>query len=284
MTILGSSVYEPQGKSKDKASLSILRCSLDGYCQFREAGQCIESRVAILSFGCLYGRITRTDGYTLRAAGFYKKVKEFKAKRDEYGRFPKRAPTKLAKVGQFVWLPYPHIAMCESVPFRAHGGVFAIAQPFVPIDDFTAQAIVTLTKFQPRAMMGGIIKSYQEESVPMFLFHLKQEMPELYKEAILLDEIVLRKTFSIDSLGGKATARIQDVSPQTPVTLRRQEGVWDGGQIIFTQADARGLLGIYDSDVSEVNIRLRPSDSATVVVRDEAEIARLWNDGLIIVE
>ena len=98
MTILGASVYEPQNR-KDKASLRILRCSLDGECDFLKNGQCIESRLNFLSFGCIYGRITRIDGYTKRARKFYSKLKEFKAKRDEYGRFPERAPKRLAQVG-----------------------------------------------------------------------------------------------------------------------------------------------------------------------------------------
>ena len=99
-----------------------------------------------------------------------------------------------------------------------------------------------------------------------------------------LDKTILEKTFSIKSLGGQAIVKVWDVSPQTPVLLRKRKGVWDGCAIIFTQTDSSGLIGIYDRDVAEVTIRLRPADDVMVTIRDEAEICRLWDDDKIVLE
>ena len=132
------------------------------------------------------------------------------------------------------------MSMCESVPFKSHGGAFAIGVPFVPREKFTAEAVVTLINFRPRSLMGPIIETYQKESVPLFLFHLKQQIPELYKEALGLDETISEKSFSISSLGGKAETNIHNVQPNTEIFLRKRKGLWNGSEIVFSQNDSSG--------------------------------------------
>lgn len=279
-TILGASVYEPlRSNKKDKASLRVLRCSLDG-CPLLKRYQCIEIRL-----GCPYGKITRTDGFTRRAAGFSEKVKEFYARQSEYGPMPKTAVKRMAVVGKYVWLPYSYMSMCKDVPFLDHSGPFSRGYPFVPTTSFTANTVVTLAKFQPRALVGSVIQEYQEKSLPVFLFHLRQEMPDLYDQAAAIDKVVVNRTFTLDSLGGTAVVDVHDVSPGTAVMLRKKWcGIWDGNEIVFeTRADASHIIGIHDSEVITLSLCLVPSHCVKVVIEDENEISRLYGEGKIII-
>lgn len=55
---------------------------------------------------------------------------------------------------------------------------------FIKEENFNNDFIHHVCIFEPRAMMGGIIKSYQQEAVPEFLYQLKTYLPDIYNRFV----------------------------------------------------------------------------------------------------
>lgn len=275
--IIGASVYE--GTNKDKSRLTVLHCSLPGECPVLKHNKCIQTN-DFLSHGCIYGRKTRMTGYTKKA---YRrggpKLREFKAKRDEYGSMPGGADNSLVILGEYIWLPYAHMSMCKAVQFKSHSAPMCIGVPFVKSECFTPEAIVTLVSFRPRAMMGGEITDYQNKEVPRFLYHLKRALPDLYAAAVALKPEINARVFSLDDMRS-IEVQAHKVSPGTVVSVKGNwRGVWDGDVITVAEGPPERIIGLYSSD-ADVSLIIRPKD-LVVEVTDRAEIERLWEAGLV---
>ena len=278
MTILGASLYE--GNRKEKSRLNLLQCSFDGECELLNCGECLEVG-AFLRVGCIYGRVTRTEGYTKRAYRSYKpKMRKFKEQREKHGPMPKSTKKEIATIGEWVYLGYAHISNCEVVPFKGHGGPFSLAIPFIKVEDFTPEVVVMLAAFRPRAMMGGEITSYQKKEVPRFLYHLKHQMPELYGAALELNPDIAQKTFALSDIGSVKTS-IHNVAPGTKVFIKDKWcGIWDGEQITTEEKGDHGIMALMFNLTGTVSLVITPK-KLEVAVCDEAEIERLWEAGLI---
>jgi hypothetical protein len=280
-TIIGASLYEPRKKS-DRPELRFLRCKLDGECPLLAKGQCIQSG-AILSRGCVYGYVTKEEGYTRRAQKYYSRLKELKEKRKEYPGFPSSAARRLAVVGEYVWVPYDHASMCEAVPFLAHGGAFRLENPYIKVEDFTPEVVVKLARFRPYAMMGGEITIYRKTMVPQFLYHVKMDMPELWAKAVELCPEIEDKVIKPERYKDTPIS-VTLLSPGTRVTWDTRErdwhGVWDGEKLRMESDEATMVIGIFSyHHAGPVAIEFTPTSRFKVLVHDDDELVRLFEAG-----
>ncbi len=62
--------------------------------------------------------------------------------------------------------------------------LFGDKSAFIPEDKFTCDLIYRICNYKSQALMGGTIKSYQEETVPLFLAHLKEVLPKKFESFI----------------------------------------------------------------------------------------------------
>lgn len=184
-TLLQMSLYEAD-KATEKAEVRTLRCCLDGgpeACPLGQKGQCLGTNL----FGgsrCMYGRSGSSFSASKRSKSYAGFVKDAKAKiaalKATGFRSPKEVRLQLLRIGEWVCLPNGQITSCETVPFRAHGGVFRTGSPWLKTEDLTIENLLKLCNFRPHAMMGGEITSYQREEVPNLLLQLKFREPELF--------------------------------------------------------------------------------------------------------
>jgi hypothetical protein len=165
----------------DHAECKRIDCSLHE-CPLREKGQC--AKIAVLGVGaCPYGHIFFEKGPTKKARGF---VSWIEKRKEEYKGIPtlKYPANKIAFIGDYVYLPYSHMDMNKGVPFLEHSSLFVSGKPFVKKDFWTLDTVLKIITFRPMALMGGEITSYQKESVPLFLEHLREEDKGMWEELI----------------------------------------------------------------------------------------------------
>lgn len=184
MDLIGIRVIEPWDK-RDKCYALQYYCG-QADCPLREQGQCIN--VGLFK-RCSLGKVTRTTGWTRRARKYKSFLREWRQKRDDGGYAIGSPDDKLTFIGNYVWLPYAHINHedAERIPgitFETYSGFFKSGEPqFMRRDLFTPETVVKLVEFRPRAMFGGVITSYEKESVPKFLRDLWEVAPSIYHQA-----------------------------------------------------------------------------------------------------
>lgn len=270
-------------KQKDRAYTRTLTCRLSlafhlYECPALAKGWCIHN--AMFGRGCVYGQWTQTRGFTKRAKKYHKWVAEAKVKVEEHP-LPGSSKNRMVFVGEYVWLPYAHMANEGSgLPFLAHGGAFRFAWPFMKADDFTAEAIVRLAKFRPRALMGGVIAIYQRESVPLFLYHLRSLRPDLYYASVALYPDIANKTLQSESFKTRPIS-FRDIPPDTRIRCAEFEGMWDG-DVVRMQGDWKMLpLGLQFKmrGVTGVKVEFMPRPKDTACILDDDVLMALWEEG-----
>lgn len=281
MAIIGVSLVRPLKKS-EQPELRYLHCKLEGRemrCQVYQRGQCASSQLQ--EPNCIYGYWTRKKGPTRRARGYSSWLEDAKEEAERGPGMPDYPSIRLAVVGDYVWLPYPYMDNCEAAPFLAHGGAFRTGQPFIKRAEFTPEVVVTITSFEPRALIGGIIRFYQEESVPDFLYDLRHLMPDLYVQAAGMEPSIIDKTPTAAERFADTPVSIIDVAPGTECYLGKRGYLceWDGEQV--TVKDAAGLVIFAERRLGtdQVDIVFVPTAKTKVLVRDERELARLYKAG-----
>lgn len=279
--IVGMGLYLPEKRS-DKAYLRTLTCRLEGECPALAEGWCIHN--ASFGGGCVYGKWTRTDGFTKRAKSYYKWVTEARAKKKDYP-LPGSVRVQMAFVGDYVWLPYAHIANEGSgVAFVGHSGALRFfALPFIKVEDFTPKSIVRLVKFRPMALFGGEIITYQKESLPLFLYHLKRMRHDLYDAACELYPEIITKTLQPESFRTRPV-EFRNIPPGTRVQCKRFKGIWDGhvvsmrgGFELLPLVLQLGMMGATD-----VKVEFTPGPGDAACVLDDDVLATMWEEGKLV--
>lgn len=250
---------------------SVISCDTHEKCSYYQNGHCLLVR-AFGSTGCKFGSVSTIKGYTSRA----KKYGEFKRKWQEhenYGKL-KHPPTKLGLIDGFIVFPYPHVRIeqSETGKWVLKDPSFSNRKPYIPIDEFTSDLIYRICSYKPQAMMGGTIRSYQEETVPLFLAHLKEILPDKYESFIKAYPQFGKK--EINYVGRKAL--LKTIQPSTIYRKSRQypelssEWYWDGEFLIYQNGYVSGFSVIDHYEIEE--IKLKPSDEATVVITDNEQV------------
>lgn len=184
----GKSIF---GGRETPLEASVISCDKHESCSYYNSGQCLKIR-SFLSSSCKYGDRTDIKGYTSRA----KKYREFKQKWESHEQYNKLKypPKKLGLIDGEVVFPYPFVKITKS-----EEGKWAVKEPgfgssiaFIPIEEFDIHLINRICGYKPRALMGGEIKSYQDETVPLFLSHLKEVLPHLYEQVIKMNEDIVK--------------------------------------------------------------------------------------------
>lgn len=245
-----------------RAKCTTIFCELET-CPLREAGACMW--VDLCCTRCPYGQITTETGFTRRARKFSRWIQD---RKDEYPDVPHLTYPKMrmAVVGEYVYLPYAHMAMCEAVPFGEHAGFMCSGTRLLPMPEWTVENVLRLIDFRPRAMMGGEITSYQKEAAPLFLLHLREE------DAVMWQQVTAARPeldVAPNHVGRKALLKTL-ISPIDWTVVYRSgqypvEWNWDG-QYVTTQSP-NAYNNIWGEVKAEsVEVRLVPSDDAEVEV------------------
>lgn len=257
------------GGREEPLVASVISCDKHRDCSYFQQGQCW--RVRGLGGTCKFGSVSNIKGYTSRAKKYRQFEREWSS-HEQYGKL-KRPPRKLGVIDGKVVLPYHHVNV-EQV-----GELVKIKEPllfagndisYVDYDRFTADVIYKICMFRPQAMMGGEISSYRKETVPLFLAHLEEVLPEKYKE---FTDKYPEFAEKIDHVGRKAY--LKTINPSTVYykgSNLNETWEWDGEILTYVEGHVSSFFITRDYDVEE--IKLRPSDKSTIVISDNNQVTK----------
>lgn len=269
MTVIHANVFDPtqslfKQKASTRAKCQTINCT-NSECPLLARGQCY-MRGGLFGNRCPYGSARTESGPTKRAAGFYKWICE---KRDEHKGVPhlEAPPDKMEFIGEFVLLPYDHMTRCESVPFRSRASLFTNGDPFLDRKFWTIETVLALLSNRPQAIMGGEITAYQKEQIPLFLTHLREADPDMWKQLI-----AVRPQYDVAANHVGRKAILQTLNHPIEWTNTGRNGVypvrwqWDGKSLTTDSIHAyhRTWGGL---DAESVTIHLKPKARAVVVVQ-----------------
>ena len=254
-----------KSKRNGKAECQIIECCRSEDCGLFKKGQCTYRRVLGWE-RCHYGRYRVEYGLTKRAKGFYKWIEDKKKEFEGIGYLDSHNEV-MAIIGDYVFLPYSHMNMCKEVPFKAHGGAFVTGASFISLEEFTPEVVTKLLNFKPQALFGGEITTYQTESVPKFLHHLSELMPDLYTQVKQINSRVQGIEAQYTNVKRKAKLYTLKTNAGKFKDIHGGEWIWDGEWLISKNSHASFLL------VSEFDeLRIRPKESAIVEITDDVQV------------
>ena len=266
--VVHANVFDPRNSlfkqpANARAECQTITCEFES-CPLRDGGYCA-CRSGLFCGTCPYGKYRVETGPTKRAASFYSWVSDRKS---QYKCVPhlKAPPKKMAFVGEYVYLPYPHMDSCESVDFVKRSSLFAEGTPFIHRDDWSIETVESLVSHVPRSLMGGEITSYRLESVPKFIGHLGECDAEMYQEFVSRNP-----SYNMPRNYVGRTAYLKTLTPNIQIPPKDNRypvsWTWDGEKLRTTDRhgfnDTRG--GRFDG---RITIEIEPTDGATVVVSD----------------
>lgn len=264
----GKSIF---GGRETPLRAEIISCDKCDKCSYYQNNQCLNV-TAPFSKGCKFGKINRIRGYTSRAQKYY----TFKTKYEKHEQYNKlKYPSnKLGLIDNMVVFLYPYITINET-----ENGNISLDDPgfgtniaYIQYEKFTPELINRICKFQPCAIMGGVITSYQNKTVPLFLAHLKEVLPNRYLEVKQSYPELIKE---INYVGRKAL--LQTINPsQVHYESRNypqfnETWDWDGEFLIYDS----GYVSRFNitNQYEIINIKIKPTDKSEIIISDNKQVS-----------
>lgn len=178
-TLINAYIFNPAFVDV-KARCELIFCDNSEKCPLLQKGKCVQNIGIFGGVKCPHGINKIEYGFTRKAQSFKKWMND---KKQQYESVLEKVDCqniyeKLVDLGDYVYLPYPYITnLVNSLPF-------IINRNFCKKEDFTPENMLSIIEFMPKALMGGVITSFQEKEAPRFVEHLMTEMPEKYSELV----------------------------------------------------------------------------------------------------
>ncbi len=172
LKIWGNGAYM---KANERERFQATYCTYEGECKMYNQGKCVSIPNLFGNTHCPHAKTTRGFGLTKRARGFGKLTSQW---REQYKTDIKTEYEFIRECGDYIYLPMAHLTVLgtDKVFYELENDYF------VPKELFTVDNIRRIITRKPRALMGGIIQSYQDNEVPKFIRQLKEFSPTLYQE------------------------------------------------------------------------------------------------------
>ncbi len=248
---------------------SIISCDRHEQCSYFKSNQCLNVR-SFLSLRCKYGHANTIKGYTSRAAKYH----SFKRQWQEHEKYSKLKypPQKLGLIGDEIVFPYPYIRIkTEDKTVTLGDPGFGSKIAFIPKEMFTVDLIKRICNYRPCAMMGGVIADYQRKTVPLFLAHLKELLPDKYEE---LGKESQELAKGISYVGRRAllkTINPSDVHYKSSNYPQfNEKWHWDGEVLTYSGGYVNSFNITKDYKVDE--IRIIPSDKSIITISSNEQV------------
>lgn len=260
--VIAAQVFDPtqprlfsKPKASDPAKHIVVSCSCES-CPLLAQKKCVHIS---LFQSCPYGDWDETCGPTKRAKNFVAWMRERKAQHN-VGWDLERPPTRLEFIGDYVYVPYAHAAHESQLSF--------IRGAFLRRSDWTIETVLALIDHRPRAIFGGEIASYQKESVPLLIQHIREVDPDMWRQLISV-----RPQYDVAPNYVGRTALIRTLAHPISISPYKDEypvaWEWNGKTLTTTSQHAYGSTWGHIKAES-VAIEIVPAVNAAVTVEHNA--------------
>lgn len=263
-------LYDPRnsifkGSGNDRAEFKTVRCNNSENCSAFKRGQC-----TMFNFSgerCPYGSRRREEGFTQRARKYSSWIAE---KRESVNGIPQlNTLDKVAIIGEYIFFPYPHWSLNFNHPGIKSGGFFSSGTQFIKKELFTVELFEKIINVRPQAMMGGTIKSYQEEVVPKIAMEVSEELPEFYAEWEKAYPETASRFKEKNYVGRKAY--LNTVVPGSVFTKGNIKFTWSGG-VLKCEGMKSPLGHIIWAGKGEYISQYTPTDNDIVTIEDNSQV------------
>lgn len=248
----------------ERASCYVVRCNNFENCDIYKRKECI--MVGFARSKCPYGKSSFLTGFTKRASKYYDWISEKESQFKGVLLAINNVSEIMGRVGDYVYLPYAHITMNESLPFLSRAGFGSFGNPLLPKENFDISEIINICEFKPRALFGNEeIKSYQEVEIPKFVKHLSEQFPELYEKAKGKSQRI--KEVRLTDIGREAYLFTINPNAGKIIDIHTRSWLWDG-EYLTHEGKAMPFAPI--KDYSE--IRIKPGEDAIVKISCDEQV------------
>lgn len=251
----------------DRAEVQTVLCCNSENCGLFRRGEC-SFVAAIGCHKCPYGKYNKYEGFTRKASKYSAWIKE---QEERYAGVSclKSHSTVMALVGEYIFLPYSFMTMNGDVPFLSKETLWTGGNCFLELENFTVENIDKLLEFRPQSLMGGEITSYQTESLPKFLKHLSEQMPELFNRVVEINGRVKGICAKFTNIGRKAI--LETTIPNAGLFKDIHGGLWKWDGKVLTSTNSKAAF-VLVSKFTEMMIV--PSEKQVVTITDEGQVGK----------
>lgn len=250
----------------EKAEARIVMCNNKCNCNLYKVGQCTMRGVFIEH--CPYGKCRTIEGFSRRSNKFSEFIRNIKEQYKNVGSLSQPVE-KMVVIGEYIYLPYQFINFEIELPFIEKGGFFNKGNRFMILSNFTVDVIKKIVTDRKYAMTGGEIKDYQVKVVPLFIKHLSEIFPDLYKELCNIYEPAISILEKYSFIGRKAYLKTTNKNFVIKNKGKNDEWFWDGEKVICKYIN---LLCSPLDDYENANIYITPNDKSVITITDDAQV------------
>lgn len=257
--LINTRVFHPAAKDV-RERCEFTYCCASEMCDLYKSGMCVHDRRYFGDVRCPYGKNRQTEGFTSRAKKFYSWMEDARKTYAETLDKVIFSTDKMAKIHEYVFLPYPFFSnYVNPIKWIEDGH-------FVKASDFTTERVIEIIKYRPQAMFGGEIERFQRESVPRFLQHLRETFPELYAQ-LEQHELFKKVSDKVDNYIGR-TAYVKTMRHGSyAVDCHKNKWEIDGSEIVCRKWSTWLPFGKTPTEV-----RIAMTDDMTAKITDNNQV------------
>lgn len=245
------------GKS-DREFYNLFTCCNSENCDAYKRSKCLMLN-GLWGQRCPYGKKVHKEGYTKSARKCGDLIRDIKNKYGNY-EYKLKSLEFVCEIGDYVYLALPHLTNYNN---SIREKDFFISEGLIKKEDFTNEFILELINYRPRALMGGVISSYQTESVPKFINQLKKYYKDKYEEVLTLDNTIEKY---IENINYKDKyAKVKTLLP-SKVKLSTNTLEWTGEILKAKGKDISWW------DLSDEDVIIYPNENTYVKVVDNDSV------------
>lgn len=238
-------------------------CDRAGICSAYSNGKCF-GVTTLFGDLCPYAKVNKVDGGLKRSKAYGRVYSEAK-NNDKYSALGYPYHTLATKIGDEAFITVPYVQLeYENGHITVHDPIVRRAI-LLPAELLTPENLEKICSFVPLAMMGGVIKDYQEKIVPMLLLELSRLFPEQYRAFIeAYPEYAERKP--------DWTGRLAQLN-----TCNREQTYQNGSGDVF-RFEGDYIVGVCKSvpfapfGTTPTELRVKVTDDMTVKITDNAQV------------
>lgn len=208
---------------------------------------------------CKFGKVKTISGPTRRAKSFSTFQRVYKES-DTYEKVKAPEDQKIFRVSGYIGVKFKYVGYddeknCLTDPTFTSGN-----WEFIEEENFNNDFIHHICTFEPRAMMGGVIKSYQQEAVPEFLYQLKSYLPDIYNRFV--QEYPEFSVKEVNYVGKKAYVK----------TLRKGcviKGFMFDGECLY---NPNYHISFFFIDNAQTEVKVKVTDDMVVEITDNSQV------------